>query len=29
MSVTPTGTFPGVRIVDMPDLGAVNDALVE
>ena len=25
MSVT-TGTFPGVRIVDMPDLGAVNDA---
>ena len=24
MSVT-TGTFPGVRIVDMPDLGAVND----
>ena len=25
MSVT-TGTFPGVRIADMPDLGAVNDA---
>jgi endosialidase-like protein len=25
MSVT-TGTFPGVRIVDMPDLGAVTDA---
>ena len=25
MSVT-TGTFPGVRIVDMPDLGAVNDS---
>ena len=25
MSVT-TGTLPGVRIVDMPDLGAVNDA---
>jgi len=24
MSIT-TGTFPGVRIVDMPDLGAVND----
>ena len=24
MSVT-TGTFPGVRIVDMPDLGALND----
>ena len=24
MSVT-TGTFPGVRIVDMPDLGVVND----
>ena len=24
MSVT-TGTFPGVRIVDMPDLGAVTD----
>ena len=25
MSVT-TGTFPGVRIVDMPDLGAFNDS---
>jgi hypothetical protein len=25
MSIT-TGTFPGVRIADMPDLGAVNDA---
>jgi hypothetical protein len=24
MSIT-TGTFPGVRIVDMPDLGALND----
>jgi hypothetical protein len=23
---TTTGTFPGVRIVDMPDLGAVNDS---